>query len=459
MELTTINDRALKELITGTSQVELDFLAAKILLSTLRARVHVDSSPAMLSQAVKELKDLLARHQKLPMVQSDLQKLDGTRAAQGQVLFGIEETSAKIAEGRNLVLAGDRALLKQLPAGNWIGGTIPYFMATQGGIFTKEKIFVTELPSFASAVSVKTYTESTIASVYSDAPENGVSVVIIPGSSPLHLSFALNAPRYERFATRPLIGWISGTDVADIGKVAPEVISGQNKLGQKNAAVVMHVALPPDKQANISIVNIFNQGSGDAITFPEDGFHAVDAQINGTRRNFADYLAEKNIDTKLPLVADYSGAMINTSFQEVDKTRKRVGFYAPVFRGVEYKVAAPVADYVAAFESRLPRSAAGPITFSCNCILNYLYSSLEGKRTGQCHGTHHFRRDRLPVVESDSGVPHDSQSQSLTTGPCLGGARVPAHAPANRRSDRASGKEPRGRPAGRNRRRRGDEET
>ena len=125
-------------------------------------------------------------------------------------------------------------------------------MAAQGGTFTKEKIFVTEIPSIATSVSIEAYTESTISSVYRDAPENGVSFIIIPGSSALHLSFALNAPRYEMFA--------------------------------------------------------------------------------------------------------------------------------------EYKVAAPVSDYVTAFKNSLPKSAMGNVVFSCNCILNYLYSELEGKRTGSITG-------------------------------------------------------------------------
>ena len=137
---------------------------------------------------------------------------------------------------------------------------------------------------------------------------------------------------------------------------------------------------------NINIVNMFQQGSGDTITFTEDGFQTVDARINGVRRNFAEYLAENKIDTKLPFVADYSGAMINTSFQDVDKVNGKVSFYAPVFHGVDYKVAAPVTDYVGAFERHLPRSTADAIFFSCNCILNYLYSDLEGKRTGNVTG-------------------------------------------------------------------------
>ena len=187
MELTAITDQALKQLISETSKVELNFLAAKILLATLRAKVKVDLSPATLAHSVSELKDLLTRFEKLPAVQSDLQKLGvaAPASAANQVLFSVEEVSAKIAEGRNLVLAGDRALLKQLPAGTWIGGTIPYFMATQGGTFTKEKIFVTEVPSFASSVSVKTYTESTIA----------LCLQRCPGERPEHRHHPDRAPR------------------------------------------------------------------------------------------------------------------------------------------------------------------------------------------------------------------------------------------------------------------------
>ena len=44
-----------------------------------------------------------------------------------------------------------------------------------------------------------------------------------------------------------------------------------------------------------------------------------------------------------------------------------------------------MADYLGALES-----AAGekqqPAAFSCNCILNYLYAGLEGKRTGSITG-------------------------------------------------------------------------
>jgi hypothetical protein len=388
MDLSTLSDQALKELIAGTTQAEPEFLAAKILLSTLRSRFRLNSSPVAVAQYVEEMKGLLSRFEKMHAAQNDGNRTSTAQRHSGQdeVLFSLAEVASKVAQGKNLVLAGDRALLKEVPAGKWIGGTIPYFMARQGGVFTKEKLFVTELPGDAKSVSIKTYTAETISSVYNDAPENGLSIVIMPGSSPIHSLFALKAPSFQRFATRPLIGWIAGTDVADIGKVIPEVISGTSRLSQRNAAVVMHVGLPANTHASINIVNIFKQGAGDCIMFSEDGFSATDAQVNGVKKSFAEYLLEKKIDTRLPLVADYSGAMINTSFQGVDARANKVSFYAPVFRGVEYRIAAPMPDYVSAFESRLPKFAADTIAFSCNCILNYLYANLEGKRTGTVTG-------------------------------------------------------------------------
>ena len=102
--------------------------------------------------------------------------------------------------------------------------------------------------------------------------------------------------------------------------------------------------------------------------------------------NFAEYVTDKKIDTRLPLVANYSGAMINISFQSVDTNNKVVNFYAPVFKDIEYKLAAPVQDYVTSFLSQMPSNGKDEILFSCNCILNFLYSELEGKTTGGITG-------------------------------------------------------------------------
>ena len=92
---------------------------------------------------------------------------------------------------------------------------------------------------------------------------------------------------------------------------------------------------------------------------------------------------------RLPLVADYCGALVNVSIKAVDRASGRVELYAPVFPGLDYRIAAPVDDYVASFHQALPGQTP-EIAFSCNCILNYLHSGLEGKRTGDLVGPFTF---------------------------------------------------------------------
>lgn len=307
-----------------------------------------------------------------------------------KVLFNVDEVKEKIAQGKKLILAGDESLLKELPKGQWIAGTSPYFMGENGGICDKERIFVNELPSWITNINISHYDETNIADIYKDGPDNGFTILIIPAFSSTHFSFALNAPKYDNFAQCPLIGWIAGVDLNDVGKVKPKVISGAENSFIENGAVALHASLPSNKYAEINILNIFTQGSGDTIVFPEDGFSAVEAMINGQKWNFAEYISQNKIDTKLPLVADYCGAMINTSFQSVDQAAKKVNFYAPVFKGMEYKLADPVGDYVTSFCQKMPSESSDKIVFACNCILNYLYSELEGKHTGDVTGPFTF---------------------------------------------------------------------
>jgi len=301
-----------------------------------------------------------------------------------QSLLPVSEVITLIQQGKKLVLAGDESVLEQLPQGHWIGGTIPYFMTSEGGLMSKQGIFVNELPGFVRHIVVRTYQESTISSVYRDAPMNGFTIIIMPAASPIHLSFALGAPTYPGFASSPLIGWIAGSHLNDVGKLKAKVFFGENGKVLENAAVAMHVTLPDDYYADLNILNIFDQGDGDAIEFEEDGFDVKQALINGKKALFADYLKQRGLDTRFPLVADYCGAMINISFQNVDEATGTVSFYAPVFKGVEYRHAKPVIDYVRDFTMRMPDESG--IFFSCNCILNYLYSELEGKKTGTITG-------------------------------------------------------------------------
>ena len=109
-------------------------------------------------------------------------------------------------------------------------------------------------------------------------------------------------------------------------------------------------------------------------------FEVETAVIDSVACNFADWLAENAIDTRWPLVADYSGEMINVSFQEVDGEARRVRFYAPVIEGTEYRLANPIEDYRGTLVATLAEKSPGETVFGCNCILNYLYGNLEGQQ-------------------------------------------------------------------------------
>ena len=302
------------------------------------------------------------------------------------MLLIFDEIKEKIENGETLILAGDEEILKDLPKGNWIGGTIPYFIDNNGGIFTKEKIFVTEIPEYIKKSEIKNYNENNIKNIALDASENGFTFLIIPALSNVHLSYAQNAPNYKDIFLKPIIGWISGIAVEEIGEKTAKIMNGSTKEISDQNAIAIHFTLESNKIAKIGIVNIFKQGNGDIITFEKESFSASECLVNGTKTNFADYLLQKNIDTKMPLVADYSGAMINVSFQSINEQDKTVNFYAPVFRDVEYKIAAPITNYVKAFEESINKTNVINPIFSCNCILNYLYGELENKKTLNLYG-------------------------------------------------------------------------
>ncbi len=305
-----------------------------------------------------------------------------------QTLVDCTTAADMIKAGKTLLIAGDDNLLKQLPQGHWIGGTIPYFVGPEaGGTTSKEKVFVTDISAIAAKTTVKTYNKETLGNVYTDSSGTGFSFIIIPASSSTHTSFAVNAPNYKNFGCQPLLGWVSGVHLDDLGKEQPKVYNGTDNTSYTDDALVMHIELPEGKTADVGIINLFEQGDGDILTFESDGFSCTDVMVNGVKENFADYLTKNNIDTKLPLVADYYGALVNISFQSVDPGGE-VNFYAPVFSGIRYKLAKPVADYATDFEKQLQENhlSGQNVAFSCNCILNYLYSNLEGRKTADFVG-------------------------------------------------------------------------
>lgn len=292
-------------------------------------------------------------------------------------LCSLLEAAELIDSGRPLLFAGNEEALASLPPGNWIGGTICYFMDEQGGLREEAKVFATELP-FGADCTIQSYGAETIHRVAAEASEGDLSFIIVPAFSRVHEAYATGAPDFEDMFLKPILGWVAGVALESIGTVSPKALNGRTGERWDDRAVVLRMPLPRGTVARIDIINLFHQGSGPAITFPVEGFQAGSCLVDGRPTTLAAYIAEHEIDTRLPLVADYGGAMINTSIAKVDASAAQVALYSPVFPGIEYRFAAPVGDYGEEFGKAMPTGIHA--AFSCNCILNYLYGGLEGRQ-------------------------------------------------------------------------------
>ncbi|MCR5486753.1 MAG: hypothetical protein K6F35_04390 [Lachnospiraceae bacterium] len=293
------------------------------------------------------------------------------------MLITLEETAALIKEGKILHIAADERLLEKLPTGKWIGGTTPYFISEDGGILTKDKLFVNEI-DFAEEVRIRVYGKYNIFQIVEECYDNGLTMLILPYGSDVAVNYAKTAPEVEELLMHPTIGWVSGFDLNEAAEA--KVYDGSTGKSYPDRAVAMYIKLPEGKTAMINIVNIFEDDKTDpVILFPENTLSVTDCQVNGQQVNFAEYIQKKSVDTQMPLVADHNGVYINTSIKAIENGR--VELYAPVFRGIEYRFATRVTDYAEEFRRRIQGASAVSPVFSCNCILNYLFGNLEGRKT------------------------------------------------------------------------------
>ena len=302
-------------------------------------------------------------------------------------LISVQAASELIEKGLALSIAGPEAALDQLPQGDWIGGTIPYFMLASGGaVVTDARVFVTDLSSLGR-VSIQSYGADELQGICANAPENGFSIAIIPAGSAAHQRFAAEAANYEGAFLKPTVGWISGVHLSQLGSATPKVYDGRSAQKYENRAVVAYVTLPDERLASVEIVNLFEPDDGDVLRFDSTSFEVDSCEVNGRRVNFAQYIRERRLDGgTLPLVGNFAGAHLNVSLQTVGEAGGKVQLYAPVFTDVDYRFARPVGDYAAAFRARLAQQQADGIVWSCNCILNFLFGDLEGKAIGGLGG-------------------------------------------------------------------------
>ena len=299
------------------------------------------------------------------------------------MLTELENVIRLVEEGKRLTIAAEESLLRKIPKGEWIGGTIPYFMSDAGGTTSRDRVFVEETPASASGTRIEVYDEHTIKRVAANTSDNGYTVLILPAYSAIHEKYALDAVTYQDMFLKVVAGWISGVHLDDIGRLLPQVVDGRTGNFYKDQAVAMHIDLPASARAQLGIVNIFEPGDGDELEFSTNGFAVKKCLVSGIPVDFATYIADNGIDTRLPLVANYMGTHVNVSIQSIDA--EKVNLYAPVFSGAKYRFAKALDNYPERFARAIPTGLAEP-AFSCNCILNYLYGNLEGRRTGAITG-------------------------------------------------------------------------
>lgn len=300
-------------------------------------------------------------------------------------ILSLSDTVALITAGHTLSIAGPEALLAQLPRGTWIGGTTVYALTEEGGARIDDRLFVTSFPE-ATAATIRHLPTAELSTLAEGYAPGGASLVLIPAFSSAHSAFAMDGMGYPGLFDQPLMGWVTGVPVEEIGTTAPAVFDGATGLRHADGALLMHLALPPGSSTSLDIVNIFTQSNDPATTFcfPETGFTATDVAVGTQTVNLARYITEKGLDTRLPLVANFAGALINVSIRSIDAEKGEVSFFAPVVAGAVYHLANPLPDYAAAFAAHI--GDGGAAAHSCNCILNYLYGDMAGQKTGNFIG-------------------------------------------------------------------------
>lgn len=300
-------------------------------------------------------------------------------------LIPLQAAADLIRAGRTLSVAGTEAALDQLPAGAWIGGTTPYFMLADGGaVVSDDQVFVTDLAELGE-VKIACWKTAELDQIASSGPENGFALTIIPAGSSAHQRFAAEAASFPEAFLKPTVGWIAGMRVEEIGQRTAKVYDGRAAARLEDAAVVAYITVPADKMVSLEIVNLFEPNGEDRLTFPSNGFHVDECQVNGETVSFSEYVRSRGYDHgRLPLVGDFGGAHLNASLQNV--AEGGVDLYAPVFTGVDYHFARPVDDYAGQFRSRIAAVDPQGVVWGCNCVLNYLFGELQGKAIGGVQG-------------------------------------------------------------------------
>ena len=302
------------------------------------------------------------------------------------MLVTFDKASKLISDGNFLHVAGTEDLIKKLPKGNWIGGSTEFFMDEAGGLISNELLSVFDYGDAACKIS--TYDVDTIPQVTIDAFDNGYTILILPFKSKIGEYYADKASEFEGMYIKNIVGWVAGINKNVPGQT-PIVVNGITGEVFTDKAVALHVPVEEGATVNVAVVNIFAQDENSPVfRFPQAGFSFDKCTVDGEEVVLADYLEQNNIDTRAPLVGDYSGAGINVAFSTIENGVVR--FSVPVFPHIEYKLAKPIDNYAEEFRKKVQDLKDLDPVFSCNCVLNFMYGSLEGKKIDAFFGPFTF---------------------------------------------------------------------
>lgn len=297
-------------------------------------------------------------------------------------LMDVASVKELILQGRKLVLAADEIVLEQLPKGNWIGGTMPYFyLKGEKGRMDKENIMVADFTDYVRSFKIKTVHQNNLAEVCANGFENGFHFLILPALRDIHFSFALNSSNYKDLYKNPLLGFVAGADLEEFiaqGKLS-KTYNGFTSESYTEEGVVMYAELNENKVARIEVVNDFVPNQAHQIEVFDDSFKVKNCLINGKEENLYDYIIEHKLNTQNPLMSDYAGAKINISFLSLDEQEREVVFYAPLFKGKKYTYSERIGSYKESFKEAITPilERENNILYSNNCILNYVYGKLD----------------------------------------------------------------------------------
>ena len=151
-------------------------------------------------------------------------------------MMDVAAATALINDGAVLVVAGAEEVLSQLPKGKWIGGTSVYFVTEEGGQVDRERVFVTEVDGAEDARAV-VYQGEDLPNLTMNRFDGGVSMILIPAFSAAHSDFAIRGAEFPGLFDQPLMGWITGIHLDDLGSATPKVFDGATGTMHEDGAI------------------------------------------------------------------------------------------------------------------------------------------------------------------------------------------------------------------------------